>query len=197
MLECMVSFNMVENLYGHAFVPPLGDTAYSRSVSPHRKPYATRDGYIAVMPYSDDNWRQFFTLGGRPELADDPRFATYAARTVNIDEIYRLSEEICALKTTDEWMRELMAASVPCMRVHSLETVLEDPQIAGTGFAEVRNHPSEGDYRAIHQPVRYSASPCPIKREPPRQGADTDSILEELGYGEAEIARLRENGAAG
>ncbi|WP_075997119.1 CaiB/BaiF CoA transferase family protein [Salaquimonas pukyongi] len=197
MMECMVAFNMVENLFGHAFVPPLGDTAYSRSVSPNRKPYATRDGYIAVMPYSDHNWQQFFTLGGMPELATDPRFATYPARTANIDELYSLSEKICAQKTTDEWMVLLTQANVPCARVHSLETVLEDRQIADTGLAEVRQHPSEGEYRAIHQPIRFSAAPCPIRREPPKQGADTEPVLEALGYSGPQIAELRKSGAVG
>ena len=78
MMECMVAYNMVENLFGHIFVPPEGDTAYSRSVSPNRKPYATKDGHIAMMPYSDENWRRYFALGGMPELADDPKFQTYA-----------------------------------------------------------------------------------------------------------------------
>ncbi len=197
MLECMVSFNMVENLFGHAFVPPEGDTAYSRSVSPNRKPYATRDGYIALMPYSDENWRRFFALGGRAELADDPRFSTYAARTRNIDEIYRLTEEIAAGRTTDEWMEVLREAHVPCMRVHTLESVLKDPQIADTGFAEVREHPTEGTYLALHSPIHFSAGQPGIHREPPRQGADAAEILGELGLDKTQIAKARDSGALG
>ncbi len=195
MMECMVAFNMVENLFGHAFVPPLGQTAYSRSVSPNRKPYATKDGFIAVMPYSDENWRRFFELGGRPELAEDERYKTYTARTRNIDDIYRLSEEICATRSTEEWLELLTKANVPCMRVHTLETVLEDPQMRDTGFVEEREHPSEGSYLAIHPPVRYSAAQCEIRREPPRQGQDTISVLEELGLGKHEIDIARKAGA--
>lgn len=195
MMECMVAFNMVENLFGHTFIPPKGSTAYSRSVSPNRRPYATKDGYIAMMPYTDESWRRYFALGGMPELADDPRFKTYAARTENIDEIYRLTETIAAQRTTDEWMEVLKDANVPCMRVHSLESVLEDPQIKDTGLVEARHHPSEGDYLAIHHPVKYSAGKMDIDREPPLQGADTDAILHELGWNEEEIVSARENGA--
>jgi len=197
MMECMVAYNMVENLFGHTFIPPLGQTAYSRSVSPNRKPYATKDGHIAMMPYSDENWRRYFTLGGMPELADNPKFKTYAARTENIDEIYKLTELIAAQRTTDEWMEVLREANVPCMRVHSLESVLKDPQIADTGMAEIREHPSEGQYMAIHHPVKYSDGETGIDREPPRQGADTAEILSELGMSEEEISTAKENGAFG
>jgi len=197
MMECMVAFNMVENLFGHAFVPPMGTTAYSRSVSPNRKPYKTRDGFIALMPYSDENWRRFFTLGGRAELAEDPRFKTYSARTTNIDAIYKLTEEIALQRTTDEWMEVLGEANVPCMRVHTLESVLSDPQISDTGFAEIRDHPSEGKYLAIHQPMKFSDMEPVFDREPPKQGQDSIAILEELGMGEAEIERVRASGAIG
>ncbi len=195
MMECMVAFNMVENLFGYTFVPPEGQTAYSRSVSPNRKPYATKDGHIAMMPYSDENWRNYFTLGGMPDLADDPRFKTYAARTKNIDEIYRLTEIIAAQRTTDEWMEVLKEANVPCMRVHSLESVLEDPQIRDTGFVEDRLHPSEGTYMAINHPVHYSARPASIRLEPPKPGADTDAILTELGWSKGDIEAARKTGA--
>lgn len=195
MMECMVAFNMAENLFGHAFVPPMGKTAYSRSVSPNRKPYATRDGYIAVMPYSDENWRRFFRLGKRPELADDERYKTYAARTQNIDDLYKISEEICALRTTDDWMEVLSEAGVPCMRVHTLESVLEDPQISGRKFAEVRKHPTEGDYLAIHPPMIFSDAPCEIYREPPRQGQHTIEVLREVGVSDAEIEAAKKVGA--
>ncbi len=197
MMECMVAYNMVENLFGYTFVPPEGTTAYSRSVSPNRKPYATKDGHIAMMPYSDENWRRYFALGGMPELADDPRFKTYAARTKNIDEIYKLTEVIAAQRTTDEWMEVLREANVPCMRVHTLESVLEDPQIKEAGLAEVREHPSEGSYMAIHHPVKYSDFKTQVDREPPRQGADTQEVLMEMGWSEADIGAAKAKGAFG
>ncbi len=197
MMECMVAYNMVENLFGYTFVPPEGTTAYSRSVSPNRKPYATKDGFIAMMPYSDENWRRYFTLGGMPELADDPRFRTYAARTANIDEIYKLTEVIAAQRTTDEWMEVLCEANVPCMRVHTLETVLDDPQIGEGRLAEIREHPSEGAYMAIRHPVTYSDHQTEIYREPPRQGADTKEVLTELGWSDDDIEAAAQKGAFG
>jgi crotonobetainyl-CoA:carnitine CoA-transferase CaiB-like acyl-CoA transferase len=197
MMECMVAYNMVENLFGYTFVPPEGTTAYSRSVSPNRKPYATKDGHIAMMPYSDENWRRYFALGGMPELADDPRFKTYAARTKNVDEIYKLTEVIAAQRTTDEWMEVLREANVPCMRVHTLESVLEDPQIKEAGLAEVREHPSEGSYMAIHHPVKYSDFKTQVDREPPRQGADTQEVLMEMGWSETDIGAAKAKGAFG
>jgi crotonobetainyl-CoA:carnitine CoA-transferase CaiB-like acyl-CoA transferase len=94
MMECMVSFTLLENLYGHAFVPPQEPIAYTRSINPNRKPYKTKDGYIALMPYSDANWRAFLKLGGKPDLFDDPRFSTYKERTRNITALYKEMEEM-------------------------------------------------------------------------------------------------------
>lgn len=197
MLECMVAFNMAENLYGHSFVPPMGPTAYTRSMSIHRKPYRTRDGYLAILPYSNDNWREFFRIAGRPELASDKRFATYAERTRNIDEIYRIASELSLLKTSAEWFDELTAANVPCMPVHSLDSILDDPQMRETGFVSEREHPTEGRYLAIGHPIRYGAQPARIERDPPRPGQDTLAVLRELGLGEDEIRAAGDAGAFG
>ena len=81
MLESMVSFNLVEHFYGHHFAPPLADTGYPRLFAKHRRPYRTADGYLCAMPYTDAHWKRFFTEGGMPEAAADPRFANITERT--------------------------------------------------------------------------------------------------------------------
>ena len=197
MMECMVSFTMVENLYGHAFVPPKGSTGYTRAMNSQRKPYKTKDGYCAILPYSDDNWRRYFKLGGRPELIEDPRFSTYPMRTENIGDLYSEAEKIALQRTTDEWLEVLERENIPCMKVHTLESVLEDPQMRETGFIEERDHPTEGKYLAINHPVSFSDSPAGIHSEPPLQGQDNESVLAELGFDAKDIGEMRSAGVFG
>ncbi|MEM9279798.1 MAG: CoA transferase [Pseudomonadota bacterium] len=197
MMECMVSFTMLENLYGHAFVPPQEPIAYTRSINPNRKPYKTKDGYIALMPYSNDNWQCFFTLGGMPDLMDDPRYSTYKERTKNITDLYKQMEVIALQRTTDEWMEVLAENNVPCMRVHSLESVLQDPQLRDTGFLEERDHPTEGRYLSVNNPVKFHGSPTITRVEPPLQGQDNIHVLKELGFSQEQISEFEKNGTFG
>ena len=62
MMETIVDFSLVEHLYGYNFLPPKAPPVYPRQSSPNRKPYKTLDGYIAVLPYSDDQWLRFFSI---------------------------------------------------------------------------------------------------------------------------------------
>jgi len=197
MMECMVSFTMAENLYGYAFVPPREPIAYTRSINPNRKPYKTKDGYIAIMPYSNENWLNFLAHGGREGLMEDPRFSTYKERTKNISDLYKVCEDVALLKTTDEWMEILASENVPCMRVHSLKSVLEDPQISETGFLEKREHPTEGTYTAINNPISFSESPVTIDREPPLLGQHNREIAAEIGLSDDMIDAFIKDGVFG
>lgn len=181
MMESFTFFNMVENLYGETFIPGNGRLAYTRSINANRKPYPTKDGYIGLVPYSDEQWAQFFEIGGRPEVFQDPRFSTYAARTENINELYAMIEEVAATKTTDEWLTLLDAANIPAMRYNTMEAVLTDPHLTQVGFFQERMHPQAGPYRAMKHPVTFSDSPASIRLDPPCLGADTETVLASLG----------------
>ncbi len=181
MLEAFTFFNMVENLYGETFLPGNGKVAYTRSVNASRKPYPTKDGHIALVPYSDEQWKTFFELGGRPGVFDDPRFATYEARTEHVGELYALIEEVSATRTTGEWLVLLAEADIPAMRFNRMIDVLTDPHLAATGFFAERSHPQAGAYRSMRHPVHFSATPAGIRRDPPRLGADTETVLASLG----------------
>ncbi|MDZ4760304.1 MAG: CoA transferase [Alphaproteobacteria bacterium] len=191
MLESFTAFNLVENLYGHTFVPPLAQMAYTRSVSANRMPYPTQDGYIGIMPYSDAQWVTFFELGGRSEIMTlDPRFATYAARTQNIGALYQLVAEVAATKTTDAWLDLLARADIPSMRCNTLEEVIRDPHLRGNGFIHERQHPAVGPYLAMEHPVRFAQTPADIRIEPPTLGQHTREVLEELGFAPDEVGRM-------
>ena len=145
MFESFTAFNMVENLFGHTFIPPLAQVAYTRSSSPNRKPYATKDGFIGLLPYSDAQWELFFEIGGRPDIMRaDPRFSTYAARTANINALYELVAEVAATKTTDEWLKLLEEADIPSMKCNTILDVINEPHLRGTGFIHEREHPAIG-----------------------------------------------------
>jgi len=181
MLESFTFFNMVENLYGETFVPGNGKLAYSRSINANRKPYKTKDGYIGLVPYSDRQWEQFFEMGGKTGVWEDPRFSTYSARTENITELYAIIGEVALLKTTDEWLELLDEANIPAMRYNRMEDVLTDPHLAAVDFFQIREHPDAGDYRAMRHPVQFSATPADIALDPPTLGADTEMVLASLG----------------
>lgn len=181
MLECFTFYNMVENLYGETFIPGNGKLAYSRSINANRKPYPTKDGFIGLVPYSDDQWELFFEMGGRKGVFDDPRFSTYTARTENISELYGLIEEIAATKTTDEWLALLDEANIPAMRYNKMADVLDDPHLKAVGFFIERQHAEAGPYRTMKHPVEFSETPADIRCDPPTLGADTETLLESLG----------------
>lgn len=183
MFECFSYFNMTENLYGHTFDPPTGDFGYSRVFNPNRKPYPTKDGHLAILPYSDAQWDDFFEIGGMPPgtFTKNPRYATYAMRTQHIGEIYAMIEGVARTKTTDEWVTALTARNVPCMKVNRLNEVMDDEHLDAVGFFEKRQHPSEGAYVSLRHPVRFSATPASVRRDPPRLGEHTDEVLDEIG----------------
>ena len=184
MLEAFTFFNLVENLYGETFVPGNGKLAYSRSINANRKPYKTKDGYIGLVPYSDDQWAQFFEMGGRPGVFDDPRFKTYEARTENIGELYSVIGEVALTKTTAEWLDLLDTANIPAMKYNEMGDVLADPHLTAVGFFEQDDHPDAGPYRRMKHPVQFSETPADQRLHPPRHGADTETVLASLGLGE-------------
>src|SRR6476661_1876556 len=86
MFETMAQFVLAEHMQGTTFDPPTGPPGYARTLSQHRRPYQTKDGFIAVLPYNDGQWRRFFEAIGKSDVMEsDPRFADIAARTANID----------------------------------------------------------------------------------------------------------------
>ena len=180
MFETMVSFNLIEHLAGETFRPAAGGMGYDRVLSPHRRPYRTKDGYIAVMPYTDAHWQRFFAIAGRPELAADARFADPASRSRNVRKLYRILAGLLEERSTAEWSELLREADIPMTRVMEPEDLLRDPHLEATGLFREEKHPSEGRIRTMATPVQFSRTPGSVRRLAPRLNEHRQEILEEL-----------------
>ena len=190
MFETLVDFVMVEHLYGAAFEPPIDKMGYQRLLNTGRRPYATKDGYLAVLPYTDDNWRRLFEIAGRDDLIGDPRFADISARVKNSQEVYDLLGEIVATRTSAEWKRALDEASIPVMAVNTKEELLQNEQLVASGFWQLQEHPTEGTLRMTDPPTRFSKTPSSLRRLQPHLGQHSAEILAESGYSESDIEEL-------
>jgi len=181
MLECVTSFNLVENLYDHAYEPPTGQWSYQRVTNPNRKPFRTKDGYIGLLPYTDKQWDQFFAVAGWGEtVAKDPRFSDYAQRAKHTRELYGLVEEVTSTKTTAEWLDLLKGLSIPVQKTNRFEDLESDPHLAAVGLFERYDHPHIGPYKAIRPPVKFEKTPANIRRHPPRLGEQTEEVFAEV-----------------
>ena len=197
MYESMVSFVMTEHLWGQSFEPPIGQAGYVRLMAKHRRPYKTSDGkYLAVLPYWDNHWRTFCELTGRPELAQDERFIDMATRLKNINESYRVTGEIIAQRTRDEWLQLLGDTKVPMMVVNSLDDLIEDPHLVESGFWQESEHPTEGRLRMSSPPMNFARTPASIRRHAPRLGENTEEVLRETGLDQVTIDSMLAAGEA-
>jgi len=181
MMESVAAYVMVEHL--------------KRILNRWRRPFPTKDGYLAVVPYTDAHWRTFFEITGRTDLRDDPRFKTLESRLANIEILYEELGKIVATRTSAEWLEALEQASVPATIVNTLESLLTDPQLEATGFWKVVEHPTEGRLRMPDIPATYSRTPGEIRRLQPRLGEHSVEVLREAGFGAREIDDMLASGA--
>ncbi len=191
MFETIVSFNLHEHLWGAAFEPPLGSgIGYVRLLSKHRRPYETQDGYICALAVHDDQWRRLLPAIGRPELVEDPRFASVDTRLQYIDDVYGVVAEQLKLKTTAEWHEILDAIEIPNGVMAKFEDLLNDAYLKETGFLRRYEHPTEGTMVATGVPTQFSATPAGTPRPPATLGQDNLDVFRAAGYTDAEIEDL-------
>ncbi len=157
--------------------------------------FATTDGHVFIAAFHDALWKKLCVSLGRPDLPDDPRFASGAARSRNRAELLAMVEPILAAQPSAHWIETLEAAGVPVGRINSLAEVFTHPQLLHNGMVAEITHPVAGPIKVLNHPLRMSANPASVRTPPPLLGEHTDEVLGQLGYDDTAIARLRQEGA--
>ncbi|WP_175812882.1 CaiB/BaiF CoA transferase family protein [Burkholderia contaminans] len=154
--------------------------------------FQTRDGWIIVAVGNDGQFRKFVEAGGRPELADDERFATNPSRVRHRDTLVPILAEMVKARDKADWIGALEAAGVPCGPINDLDEVFDNEQVVARGMQVSLPHPCGADAKLVRNPIRMSATPPEARTAPPLLGAQTDDVLRDmLGYDDAKIATLR------
>ena len=184
MFETLAQYVLGEHMAGASYEPPMGPTGYSRLLVKERRPYQTHNGYICVLIYTDRHWEKFLELIGQGALfTQDPRFASIGARTLHINDLYGMVATAMATDTTEAWMERLNQADIPCMPMHDIDSLLQDPHLHAVGMLQQVEHPSEGKMLEIGVPVRFSGIPNLAQQKPaPRLGQHSEQILREAGW---------------
>lgn len=197
MLECMASFLLAEHMAGHTLVPPEGTLGYDRVMSSNRKPYRTKDGYLAILPYSTKHWIRFFEISDRKDLATDTRVIDPVRRSEHIDELYALVAEITPTKSTDQWRALLAAQDIPCATVNSLQDLLSDAHLQAAEMFQRVDDPRIGPLKFVRSPFEVDGE-LSVDRNTdavaPALGDHSGEILSELNYTETEIQMLVADG---
>ncbi len=177
MFETMASFMLVEHANGAMFDPPLGPAVYPRTVAPNRRPYRTKDGYIAALIYNDKHW-QAFVDAVQPPWASDV-YATLDRRARQIDAVYALIAETLLERTTDEWLALFRKLEIPAAALSTPAELFDDPHLNAIGFFETVDS-RHGPVRFPGVPTWFSRTPGRVAGPAPELGADTADVLASL-----------------
>jgi len=161
-------------------------------------PYETfeaSDGEFVLAVGSEGLWRRFCELLDAPGVAEDPRFATNRDRVSHYEILRPLLAERIRQRSRADWIERLMAAGVPCGSVRDVSEVLRDPQMTAREMIAAVEHAAIGSVQVLGVPIKLSETPGTVRTAPPTLGQHTDQILRtDLGFSDADITRLRQNG---
>ena len=195
MFEALTSFILNEHLAAATFQQD-GKVGYSRVLSPDRRPYRTRDGWIAVLPYTGEQWRRFLIEANRADVLSQPWFNQADSRHTHIDYLYSVIATVLPERDSATWLEALARLDIPCSQVNRLEDLLEDPHLHDVDFFHVGDRYPAHIKRMLPQPVVFGGVPSEEDLPPPELGADTRTVLSECGYLAAEIDDMLTQGVA-
>jgi crotonobetainyl-CoA:carnitine CoA-transferase CaiB-like acyl-CoA transferase len=163
-----------------------------RSAHPSLVPFQnfpTGDGWIVIACPKEKFWHRLVDVLGRPELATDPRFATYDDRRAHHAELEQIIDDVLSARTTSEWIELLVDAGVPCAPVNDVAHAMSDPQTVARAMVVETEHPIWGTVRQVGSPVRVG-EPRAEHRRAPALDEDREAILHDvLSYTDEQIER--------
>ena len=140
-------------------------------------PYQTFDASdkpIAVAVGNDTQFAKLCEVIGRPELAEDQRYATNPERVANREGLVEILQREFSKRTADEWVEEIRAAGVPCGPVNALADVFTDEHLLSTDMLQEVEHPAAKTLKMLASPVLVDGERLPIRRPPPTLGQHTE-----------------------
>ena len=188
MIDAATAFTLVE--HGAGAIPAEHPVAagYPRILSTHRRPHPTKDGWVAILPYSREHYEEFFAATGLLDDVDPAMYADGRTRLARSDVLYGYVRRATPQRTTEEWLDLCRELHIPASEVATL-----DELVAALPIAE---HPVAGPYRVIPSPTRFASTPANLHRHAALPGGDTREVLTELGLEDAEIDTLFADGVA-
>ena len=187
-VACLI--NVGSNYLVEGNIPRRWGNAHP-SIVPYQS-FKTADGYLVIGVASEGIWRRFCQAIGRAEWADDSRFEKNSNRVENRSLLIGLLAEIFLSRSTDEWLKLLNSAEVPCAPVQTVDQVFKAPQVLHREMLVQVEHPTAGTVRMAGIPVKFSATPASVRLPPPLLGQHTEEVLESwLGMGSEEITELK------
>jgi crotonobetainyl-CoA:carnitine CoA-transferase CaiB-like acyl-CoA transferase len=166
-----------------------------RSAHPSATPvqlFKTADGWIFIMCMTEKFWQELLKVINAPQIANDPRFATVSLRREHRDELTPLLDAEFEKDTTAAWLTKLQGV-LPAAPVYDMAQALENPFPIANGMIRNTPHPKRADFRSFANPIKLDGERLPA-RSGPALGADTDAVLEELGYSSEDIADFKSRG---
>jgi formyl-CoA transferase len=175
-----------------AEVPPQAGNNHPTSIP--TGVFKTSDGHINIATTGDRMFVDLCKVLGNPAVADDPRYATAAARLEHRDALNADLEAATVTNASNHWVEALNAAGVPCGPIYRMDEMFADEQVKHLDMTRQVSHPQIGDFDIVRNCLNLSRAPAEPYTVTPERGEHTDEVLGEFGYGEADIARLRDQG---
>jgi len=194
LLESQTAWSTIlaANYLNAGVVPPrLGND--HPSIVPYQV-FPAADKYIIVAVGTEKLWAAFCQSLGLEHLQNDPRYRTNADRLAHRDELTAELEAIFKTQPADFWLEKLRQAGIPNGPINRIPETMEHPQLRARQFIVELEHPLAGVVKSLGNPVRLSDTAVSYRTPPPLLGEHTASVLQSLGYGDAEIAELQSAG---
>jgi crotonobetainyl-CoA:carnitine CoA-transferase CaiB-like acyl-CoA transferase len=186
MYELMAAFSLSEHMSSATFEEG-GKVGYVRVISPSRRPYKTKDGWVGVLPYSQRNWTKILAEIDRADVCELDWFKDPTQRSARVDELYEILAAAMPARTTADWLVTFDRLDIPSQPVRLPNDLMTDPHLNDVDFFKPNFSRPTPIHRALRQAVTVDGVDVVPDLPPPLLGADTADLLRAAGCSEEEV----------